>query len=83
MSGFVVAATSMLLCMVPLGVVAVRGTIMEGVVAYEGASSILVLMLMLLPQAFNRSGLFEFPVLMAVLALGSGLVFLRAVERWL
>lgn len=83
MSAFVTAAVGMLLCMVPIGVAAARGSAMEAVVAYEGASSILVMVLILLPQAFIRTGLFEFPVLMAVLLLGGGLVFLRIVERYL
>ncbi|MGH8988389.1 MAG: hypothetical protein ACRDXC_07305 [Acidimicrobiales bacterium] len=83
MSSFVVAAAAMLLCTIPLGLVVVRGTVMEAVVAYEAVSSILVMVLILLPQAFARTGLFEFPVLAAVLLLGGGLVFVRAVERWL
>ncbi|HLW45649.1 MAG TPA: hypothetical protein VKR78_05500 [Acidimicrobiales bacterium] len=83
MSAFVVAAVAMLVSLVPIGIAAARGPAMEAVVAYEAASSILVMVLILLPQAFTRSGLFEFPVLMAVLLLGGGLVYLRAVERWL
>lgn len=83
MIGFVVAAVAMLLCMVPIGITAVRGPAMESVVAYEAASSILVMVLVLLPQAFLRTSLFEFPVLMALLLLGGGLVFVRSVERFL
>lgn len=83
MISFVVAAVAMLLCMVPIGVAAVRGPVMVTVVAYEAASSVLVMVLILLPQAFLRSGLFEFPVLMAILLLGGGLVYLRLVERYL
>lgn len=83
MSSFVVAAVAMVLCMVPLSVVVARGTVMEAVVAYEAVSSVVVMVLILLPEAFGRTGLFEFPVLMAVLLLGGGLVFVRAVERWL
>jgi hypothetical protein len=37
----------------------------------------------LLAEGFGRSSLFEFPVLLAVLMYGSGLVFVRAMERWL
>jgi hypothetical protein len=83
MTSFVVASVAMLLCMVPLGVAAIRGSAMDAVVAYEAASSILVMILILLPQAFMRTGLFEFPVIVAVLLLGGGLVFVRALERYL
>lgn len=83
MISFVVAAVAMLLCLVPIGIAAARGPAMGSVVAYEAASSILVMALILLPQGFFRSGLFEFPVLIAVLLLGGGLVFIRLVERYL
>lgn len=56
---------------------------MEAVVAYEAVSSVVLMVLVLLPEGFQRSSLFEFPVLMAVLLLGSGLVFVHALERWL
>ena len=39
--------------------------------------------LVLLARGFSRSGEFELPVLLAMLMLGSGLVFLRFLERWL
>jgi hypothetical protein len=42
-----------------------------------------VMVLALLAQGFQRSGLFELAVLLAVLMFGSGLVFVRALERWL
>ncbi|MBV8539891.1 MAG: hypothetical protein JO063_07260 [Pseudonocardiales bacterium] len=83
MSGFVVAAIGMLLGVVPLGVVAWRGTVMEAVVAYEVISSIAVMVLVLLVQGFGRAAEFELPVLLAVLLLGSALVFVRTLERWL
>jgi hypothetical protein len=56
---------------------------MEAVVAYEAISSIVVMVLVLIPQGFGRSSEFELPILLAVLLLGSGLVFVRTVERWL
>lgn len=83
MSGFVATAIAMLLAVVPLGVVAWRGTLMEAVVAYEVISSIVVMVLVLLAQGFGRSAEFELPVVLAALLLGSGLVFVHALERWL
>jgi hypothetical protein len=80
---FAVAAIAMLAGIVPCGIVLWRGTLMEAVVAYEAISSIILISLALLAQAFQRPSEFEFPVLMAVLMLGSGLVYVRALERWL
>jgi len=82
-TGFAVAAVAMLAGVVPCGVVMCRGTVMEALVAYEVVSSIAVMVLILLAQGFARPAEFELPVLLAVLLFGSGLVFARALERWL
>jgi multisubunit Na+/H+ antiporter MnhF subunit len=53
------------------------------VVAYQFITSVVVMVLALLAQGFQRPALFELPVVLAVLLFGSGLVFVRALERWL
>jgi multisubunit Na+/H+ antiporter MnhF subunit len=83
MIAFGLAAIAMLIGLIPCGIVLCRGTLMEAVVAYETISSVVVMVLALLAQGFQRPAEFEFPVLLAVLMLGSGLVYLRALERWL
>lgn len=83
MTGFIVAAIAMLIGVIPCGIVMCRGRVMEALVAYEVISSIAVMVLVLLAQGFRRPAEFELPVLLAVLLLGSGLVFVRALERWL
>jgi multisubunit Na+/H+ antiporter MnhF subunit len=82
-NAFVIAAIAMLAAVIPCGIVMVRGKIMEAVVAYEAISSIVIVVLVLLAEGFRRSGEFELPVLLAMLILGSGLVFVRFLERWL
>jgi hypothetical protein len=82
-SAFVITAIAMLVGLIPCGIVLVRGTLMDAVVAYQAISSIVVLVLVLLAQGFQRPGEFELPVLLAALLLASGLVFVRALERWL
>jgi multisubunit Na+/H+ antiporter MnhF subunit len=81
--GFAAAAVAMLICMIPAGLVLARGDLPEAVVAYEFITAVIVMVLALLAQAFQRSALFELPVLLALLMFGSGLVFVRAMERWL
>jgi multisubunit Na+/H+ antiporter MnhF subunit len=80
---FVAAAIAMLIALVPAGIVLCRDEIGSSVVAYEFITSVIVMVLALLAQAFKRPGEFEFPVLMAVLLYGSSLVFVRVLERWL
>ncbi len=81
--GFVVAAIAMLACLIPAGIVIVRGGPGEAVVGYEFITGVVVMVLAMLAEGFGRPSLFEFPVLLAVLLYGSGLVFVRALERWL
>jgi multicomponent Na+:H+ antiporter subunit F len=82
-NGFVITAMAMLIGTIPCAIVVWRGEIMAAVVAYEAISSIAVMVLALLAEGFRRSGEFELPVLLAVLLFGSGLVFVRFLERWL
>jgi multisubunit Na+/H+ antiporter MnhF subunit len=81
--GFAAAAIAMLIALVPAGAVLCRGDLAAAVVAFEFITAVMVMVLALLAQAFQRPGLFELPVLLAVLMFGSGLVFVRVMERWL
>ena len=83
MNAFMIAAIAMLAAVIPCGIVMVRGKVMEAVVVYEAIGSVVIIVLVLLAQGFGRSGEFELPVLLAMLILGSGLVFVRFLERWL
>jgi multisubunit Na+/H+ antiporter MnhF subunit len=79
----VAAAIAMLVAIVPAAILLCRGELAASVVAYEFITSVVVMVLALLAQGFQRSGEFELPVLLALLMFGSGLVFVRALERWL
>lgn len=83
MNSFVIAAIAMLVAVIPCGIVMIRGQLMDAVVAYEAVSSVVLMVLVLLAEGFRRSGEFELPVLLALLLFGSGLVFVRFLERWL
>ncbi len=83
MNAFVLAAIGMLLAAIPCLIVVFRGQTMDALVAFEAVGSITVMVLILLAEGFRRTGEFELPVLLAVLILGSGLVFVRFLERWL
>ena len=83
MTAFVVAAIAMLVAMAPAGITIARGALADGVAGFEFLTSVAVMVFALLAEGFQRSSLFEFPVILAVLLFGSGLVFVRALERWL
>jgi multisubunit Na+/H+ antiporter MnhF subunit len=80
---FVIAAVVMLVALVPAGIVIARGTLADAVVGFEFITAVAVMIFALLAEGFKRPSLFEFPVLVAVLLFGSGLVYVRALERWL
>ena len=80
---FTAATIAMLICLIPAGIVIARDDLPAAVVAYQFITAVVVMVLALLAQAFGRSSLFELPVLLALLMFGSGLVFVRAMERWL
>jgi multisubunit Na+/H+ antiporter MnhF subunit len=82
-ASFVVAAIAMLACLVPAGIVTVRGAVADAVVGYEFITAVAVMVFAVLAEGFARPGLFEFPIVLAVLMYGSGLVFVRTLERWL
>ncbi len=83
MNAFVIAAIAMLIGALPCLVVIWRGTAMKALIGYEAISSIAIMVLVLLAVGFGRFGEMELPVLLAMLLFGSGLVFARALERWL
>lgn len=83
MTGFVVAAIAMLVALVPAGITLARGALADAVVGFEFLTSVAVMIFALLAEGFKRPSLFEFPVILAVLLFGSGLIFVRALERWL
>jgi multicomponent Na+:H+ antiporter subunit F len=80
---FVAAAIAMLIAIIPAGIVLCQGELAASVVAYEFITAVIVMALALLAQGFQRSSEFELPVLLAVLMYASGLVYVRAMERWL
>ena len=80
---FTAAAIAMLACLIPAGIVVARDDLASAVVGYEFIASVMVLVFALMAQAFQRPALFELAVVLALLMFGGGLVFVRAMERWL
>jgi multisubunit Na+/H+ antiporter MnhF subunit len=82
-NAWLVAATVLLCGLAPCGFVALRGSRLDGLVALELAGSLVVLVLLLLAQGFQRSVYFSLALVLAAASLVGGLAFARMLERWL
>ncbi len=83
MNSWLLAATAMLFCLVPCGIVAFKGTAMDRLVGLEMAGLVEALLLVLLAEGFHRPAFYDLALALALLAFGGGLVFARFLERWL
>jgi multicomponent Na+:H+ antiporter subunit F len=80
---WLVASVVFLLCMVPCGIVCLRGDAMDRVVGLETAGSMAATLLLLLSELYHRAPFADLAVALALLAFGGGLVFARFMERWM
>jgi multicomponent Na+:H+ antiporter subunit F len=83
MNLWLVAASALLLGLIPCCVSVLRGLVMDRFVALQMAQIIIVLSLVMMAEGYGRSIYLDIPLALAVLALGGGLVFVRFLERWL
>ena len=82
MNAWLIAATALLVGLVPLLVVCVRHSPLDALVALELASTITTLVLMLLAQGYRRDPFFDLAVVSSVLSFAGALTFARFLERW-
>ena len=82
MNAWLIAATVLLLGLVPCLVVMLRGSIVEALVGLQMAGVIETVVLLLLAEGFHRAPFFDLALVLALLSLAGGLVFARMLERW-
>jgi len=82
MNMWLVAATALLLGIVPCVIVAVRAPLMDALVALNLIGLLTTLDLMLLAEGFGRAPFYDLAVALAVLSAVGTLVFTRFLERW-
>jgi multicomponent Na+:H+ antiporter subunit F len=75
------AATVLLGSLVPCLWIALRGSLLDAVVALQLACSLVTLVLLLLAEGFGRSVYYGLPLVLCVLAFAGAFVFLRFLER--
>ncbi len=83
MNGWLIAAAVLLYALVPCAVVVLRGDPMERLVGFEAAGMFAALILMVMAQGYRRDFLMDIALTLALLSFGSGLVYVRFLERWL
>jgi multicomponent Na+:H+ antiporter subunit F len=77
MNPWTAAALVLLLALVPLGFLLVRAPRADALVALELSGTIVVVVLVLLAQAFSRPSYYVVPLTLAPLSLLGGVVFAR------
>jgi multisubunit Na+/H+ antiporter MnhF subunit len=83
MNAFTVAATALLVLLVPLGAVAVWRRPLEGLLALQLAGGLVTLAFVCFAEAFHRSTYFGVAVISAVTSWLSGLIYARFLGGWL
>lgn len=83
MNLWLVCAGILLLLMIPCGWLCLTGSVMERYAALQMGQLFTILILLLLAEGYRREIYFDLALVMAPLSLGSGLVYLRFLERWL
>lgn len=76
-------AVALLVCLIGPLIRCLRGDAVNRLVALEAASTICVILLLVLCQAYHRMPFADVALTLAILAFGAGLVFARFLERWL
>ncbi len=83
MNMWLAAAAAILVCLVPCGIVCLRGEPIDRLVGLELAGVIATFVLVLLAEGFHRIPFFDIPLALALLSFAGGLVFARFLERWM
>lgn len=82
MNVWLIAATVLLVGLLPCLWVAMRGTIVSALAALELASTITSLALLLIAQGLRRDPFVDLALVSAVLSFAGALAFARFLERW-
>lgn len=83
MNLWLIAAGALLVCLVPAGVVCLRGDAIDRLVGLELTGTLATVTLVLLAEGFHRVSFLDLPLTLALLSFAGGLVFARFLERWM
>jgi multicomponent Na+:H+ antiporter subunit F len=83
MNHWLIAAFIVMLGLIPCGVVCFTKDAANRLIGLEGATVVVVIVMLLLAEGYHRSFLFDLALMLALLSFGGGMVFVRFLERWL
>ena len=83
MNVWLMTAGALLLCLVPCGLVCLRGDPADRLVGLQATGVIGALLLLVLAEGWQRPPFTSLALALALLAFGGGLVFARFLERWM
>jgi multicomponent Na+:H+ antiporter subunit F len=83
MNAWLIAATVLMVALLPCLWVCVRREPFDALVALELASTITTLVLLLLAQGYRRDPFMDLALVSALLSFAGALAFVRFLERWL
>ena len=83
MNCWILTALGLLVCMIPCFLLCIRGDAMSRLIGLEAGSTMAVMVLLALTEAYHQSSFADLALTLALLTYGSGLVFARFLERWL
>ena len=82
MNPWLLAATVLLLGLVPCLLVAARARAADGIVALQLAGVVVSLAILLMAVGFDRSIYADAAILIALLSFAGGMAFVRFLQRW-
>jgi multicomponent Na+:H+ antiporter subunit F len=83
MNIWLVTASVLLVCLMPCGMLCLRGAPEDRLVGLEASGVIGALALLVLAEGFHCPACSHLGLALALLTFGSGLVFARFLERWM
>ena len=81
MNAYLVAATVLLLGLLPCGLVAIRSRPLDGLVALQLGGTLTTLVLLLLAEGYRRSAYFTVALTLAAMSFVGGLALARFLDR--
>lgn len=78
-----ITAIGLLICLIGPFLRCIRGDAMSRLAALQGASTLCVMILLVLCEAYHRVPFVDLPLALALLSFGAQFVFARFLARWL
>jgi multisubunit Na+/H+ antiporter MnhF subunit len=82
MTGLLAPEAALLLGLLPCGWIIWKQPAIDGLVAFELASTLTAAALLLMCEAFSQPAMADLALALVIMSFGGGLVYARFLERW-